>query len=55
MPSRCLKRQVTSSFQHADKTRFVDLAKARETSMLVLPSDVVSVGPAEKAILLCRR
>jgi len=40
--------QVTVISQHADKTRVVDLAKAEETSMLVLPSDVVSVGPAEK-------
>ncbi len=40
--------QVTVISQHADKTLVVDLAKAEETSMLVLPSDVVSVGPAEK-------
>jgi len=40
--------QVTVISQHADKTRIIDLANAEETSMLVLPGDVVSVGTTEK-------
>jgi polysaccharide export outer membrane protein len=40
--------QVTVISQHSDKARVVELSDAEQTSMLVLPGDVVSVGAAAK-------
>ncbi len=40
--------QVTIISQHSDKARTVDLSDAEQTSMLILPGDVLSVAPAPK-------
>jgi len=40
--------QVTIISQHSDKARTVDLSDAEQTSMLILPGDVLSVTPAPK-------
>jgi len=40
--------QVTVISQHSDKARVVELSDAEQTSMLVLPGDVVSVAQAAK-------
>jgi polysaccharide export outer membrane protein len=40
--------QVTVISHHSDKARVVELSDAEQTSMLVLPGDVVSVGAAAK-------
>src|SRR5258705_12767481 len=40
--------QVTVISQHSDKARVIELSDAQQTSMLVLPGDVVSVGQGAK-------
>src|SRR6267378_2861803 len=40
--------QVTVISQHSDKARVIELSDAQQTSMLVLPGDVVSVAEAAK-------
>jgi polysaccharide biosynthesis/export protein len=40
--------QVTVISQHSDKARVIELSDAQQTSMLVLPGDVVSVAQASK-------
>jgi polysaccharide export outer membrane protein len=40
--------QVTVISQHSDKARVIELSDAQQTSMLVLPGDVVSVAQAAK-------
>jgi polysaccharide export outer membrane protein len=40
--------QVTVISQHSDKARVIELSDAQQTSMLVLPGDVVSVTQASK-------
>jgi protein involved in polysaccharide export with SLBB domain len=40
--------QVTVISQHSDKAQRVELSDAEQTSMLVLPGDVVSVGAAAR-------